>query len=143
MKIIHYIIAALCFFAGIFVFWFVKERYEVYQVNHPEDEYIAYGDFLRIKVLQQGDTIAYKKLKAEMESSGLPHEIIFYSLVMARQYHYDVAAIDICIQLDSLFANYPATKTMGLSRIWETGLPGGSGRESRESRGLMIMSRSE
>ena len=135
MKVIHYIIAVLCYIAGIFVFCFMKEQYEVYQVNHPKDEHIAYGDCLRIKVLRQGDTIAYKNLKAEMKSSGLQHEIIFYSLVMNKQYHYDAAAIDICIQLDSLFANYPATKTMGLSRIWETGLPGGSGRESRESRG--------
>lgn len=117
MKVIHYIIAVLCYIAGIFVFCFMKEQYEVYQVNHPKDEHIAYGDCLRIKVLRQGDTIAYKNLKAEMKSSGLQHEIIFYSLVMNKQYHYDAAAIDICTQLDSLFSNYPATKTWGLSRI--------------------------
>ena len=117
MKVIHYIIAVLCYIAGIFVFWYMKEQCEVYQLNHPKDEYVAYGDCLRIKVLQQGDTIAYIKLKAEMKSSGLPHEIIFYSLVMNKQYHYDAAAIDICTQVDSLFSNYPATKTWGLSRI--------------------------
>lgn len=119
MKIIHYIIAVLCFIAGIFVFWFMKEQYEIYQVNHPEDEHIAYGDCLRIKVLQQGDTIAYKKLKAEMESSGLPHEIIFYSLVMNKQYHYDAATFDICTQLDSLFSNYPATKTRWIRGLFD------------------------
>jgi hypothetical protein len=66
-----------------------------YQLSHPTAEELSYEDSLKVKVLQSGDTIAYNNLKDFMKKEGFPYKIWFYSIVMAKQYHYIPASYDV------------------------------------------------
>ncbi len=93
--IIHIIIAILCFAAGLFTCVMCNDMFLSYQLSHPTAEELCYEDSLKVKVLQSGDTIAYYKLKETMKKKGFPHKIWFYSIVMAKQYHYSPASFDV------------------------------------------------
>ena len=67
-----------------------------YQLDQPTSEELSYEDSLKVKVLQSGDTIAYNNLKKIMKEEEFPYKIWFYSIVMAKQYHYLPASYDVC-----------------------------------------------
>ena len=89
------LMAVLCFVAGVFVSGYVKQRIIDNQLSRPIINEQNLKDSLKIRVLQDGDSIAYKELKDVMRDEGLPHKILFYSMVMARQYHYSPASYDV------------------------------------------------
>ncbi len=93
--IVHVIIAILCFSVGLFASVILKDNY----ISHPPVNPFFVGfdckDSLKVRVLQTGDTVAYKKLKDIMLKEGFPHRIWFYSMVMAKQYHYSLASYDV------------------------------------------------
>ena len=94
--IIHTIIAILCFTVGLFTCVMCNDIFLSYQQNHPTAEELSYEDSLKVKVLQNGDTIAYNNLKKLMAEKEFPYKIWFYSIVMAKQYHYIPASNDVC-----------------------------------------------
>lgn len=93
--IIRTIIAVLCFIVGLFACGVCKDEWFSLQLSHPTKEELSFEDSLRVKVLQAGDTIAYYKLKEVMKEKGSPYKIWFYSIVMAKQYHYLPASCDV------------------------------------------------
>ena len=94
--IIRIIIAVLCFIVGLFACGICKDKLLSFQLGRPTTEKLSFEDSLKVKVLQTGDTIAYCKLKETMKKEGFPHKIWFYSIVMAKQYHYLPASYDVC-----------------------------------------------
>ena len=94
--IIHTIIAILCFTVGLFTCVMCNDIFLSYQLSHPTAEELSYEDSLKVKVLQNGDTIAYNILKKLMAEKEFPYKIWFYSIVMAKQYHYIPASNDVC-----------------------------------------------
>ena len=93
--IIRFIIAVLCFTVGVFTCVMCNDMFLSYQLSHPTAEELSYEDSLKVKVLQSGDTIAYNNLKDFMKKEGFPYKIWFYSIVMAKQYHYIPASYDV------------------------------------------------
>jgi len=63
-------------------------------------------DNLKVKILQYGDTTAYYEMKKMLHSQNLSHEMWFYSIIMANQYHYPPANNDVNEILKSLYKNY-------------------------------------
>lgn len=98
--IVRIIIAILCFAMGLFACIIYKNKLYNHHSNSPTIAEISDKDSLKIKVLQAGDTIAYNKLKEVMQKEGFPHRIWFYSIVMAKQFHYSPASYDVykCIK---------------------------------------------
>lgn len=68
-----------------------------YHLNHE--------DSLRLRIISTGDVISYLELKDTFEKSMFPHEILFYSVVMAKQYGYKPAYGHFCSQLKSFYDN--------------------------------------
>lgn len=101
---VHIIIAILCFTVGLFTCVMGNDIYLSYQQNHPIAEELSYEDSLKVKVLQCGDTIAYNNLKGIMTEKGFPHKIWFYSIVMAKQYHYTPASYDVRKDIDYVYS---------------------------------------
>lgn len=93
-------------FAGMLLSIFIKELYISCSISNPVAEELSYNDSLRIKILQSGDTIAYANIKKVMKSEGFPHECLFYSIVMARQYHYLPAYNDVAEILKQLYQKH-------------------------------------
>ena len=73
-------------------------------------EQLPYEDSLEIKTLQYGDTIAYNNLKKLKMSKELLQECWFYSIIMAKQYHYLPAYEDV---YDILHVLYDSHKSLG------------------------------
>jgi hypothetical protein len=73
-------------------------------------EQLPYEDSLEIKTLQYGDTIAYNNLKKLKMSKDLLQECWFYSIIMAKQYHYLPAYEDV---YDILHVLYDSHKSLG------------------------------
>lgn len=94
--IIQIIIAVLCFMMGLFACGICKDKLLYYQISQPTTIELCFKDSLKVKVLQTGDTISYHNLKEMMKEEGFPHKILFYSIVMAKQYHYLPASSDVC-----------------------------------------------
>ena len=101
--IIRTIIAVLCFIVGLFACGVCKDEWFSIQLSHPTKEELSFEDSLRVKVLQAGDTIAYYKLKEVMKEKGSPYKIWFYSIVMAKQYHYFPATYDACSNINYVY----------------------------------------
>ena len=93
--IVHIIIAILCFTIGLFACVVFKTKLISPPPANPLFVGLDYKDSLKVRVLQAGDTIAYKKLKEVMSEEGFPHRIWFYSMVMTKQYHYSLASYDV------------------------------------------------
>jgi len=74
------------------------------------NEQLPYEDSLEIKVLQYGDTIAYNNLKKLKMSKDLLQECWFYSIIMAKQYHYLPAYEDV---YNILHVLYDSHKSLG------------------------------
>ena len=102
--IVHIIIAILCFTVGLFTCVMCNDEFLSYQLSHPTAEELSYEDSLKVKVLQCGDTIAYNNLKGIMAEKGAPHKIWFYSIVMAKQYHYTPASYDVRKNIDYVYS---------------------------------------
>ena len=101
--IIRIIIAFFCFVTGLIACGICKDKLLSYQLTFPTTEELSYKDSLKVKVLQTGDTIAYNNLKAIMREEGFPHKIWFYSIVMAKQYHYIPASYDVCRNINYVY----------------------------------------
>ena len=101
--IIHTIIAIRCFTVGLFTCVMCNDIFLSYQQNHPTAEELSYEDSLKVKVLQSGDTIAYNNLKKIMKEEEFPYKIWFYSIVMAKQYHYLPASYDVCSNINYVY----------------------------------------
>lgn len=101
--IIHTIIAILCFTVGLFTCVMCNDIFLSYQLSHPTAEELSYEDSLKVKVLQSGDTIAYNNLKLFLKGEKNPYKIWFYSIVMAKQYHYIPASYDVCSNINYVY----------------------------------------
>lgn len=93
--IIRIVIAILCFVIGLFACELCKKKLFFSQLNHPTKKELSSEDSLKVKILQTGDTIAYTKLKEAMKEEGFPYKIWFYSIIMAKQYHFLPASYDV------------------------------------------------
>ena len=102
--IIHTIIAILCFTVGLFTCVMCNDIFLSYQLSHPTAEELSYEDSLKVKVLQNGDTIAYNNLKKLMAEKEFPYKIWFYSIVMAKQYYYAPASYDVHKNIDYVYS---------------------------------------
>ena len=102
--IIHTIIAILCFTVGLFTCVMCNDIFLSYQLSHPTAEELSYEDSLKVKVLQNGDTIAYNNLKKLMAEKEFPYKIWFYSIVMAKQYYYTPASYDVHKNIDYVYS---------------------------------------
>lgn len=68
-------------------------------------DHLSHEDSLRLRIISTGDVISYLELKDTIEKSKFPHEILFYSVVMAKQYGYKPAYGHFCSQLKSFYDN--------------------------------------
>lgn len=67
--------------------------------------HLSHEDSLRLRIIITGDVNSYLELKDTIEKSMFPHEILFYSVVMAKQYGYKPAYGHFCSQLKSFYDN--------------------------------------
>lgn len=67
--------------------------------------HLSHEDSLRLRIIITGDVNSYLELKDTIEKSMFPHEIVFYSVVMAKQYGYKPAYGHFCSQLKSFYDN--------------------------------------
>ncbi len=93
-------------FTGFLFCLYLNNLYISYKVAHPESNVLSYQDSLKVKVLQYGDTIAYQEMKTILQSQNLSHEIWFYSIVMAKQFHYTPANNDVYETLMTLYEHH-------------------------------------
>lgn len=76
-------------------------------IQIQEEIPLAYEDSLRLKVLSKGDTDSYLNLRDYFYDTKYPNELLFYSLVMAKQYNYRPAYDDFCKNLKAFYDNHP------------------------------------
>ncbi len=102
------LVAVLCVGGGITmrgVIEILKEPEEFEEIP------LCHADSLRLKVIHIGDVQSYLELKDSFASSPFPHELLFYSIVMAKQYGYKPAYSDASKSLKA-FYSYPNMQPM-------------------------------
>ncbi len=105
-RIVNVVISITLAFTGFILCLYLNDLYMSYQASNSVDEGLNHQDSLKVKVLQYGDTIAYQEMKNALHSQNLSHEMWFYSIVMAKQYHYPQANNDVCEILNSLYKDH-------------------------------------
>lgn len=118
IKLIKYIkrllLVLLYLSLGLFIRYWVEEYKRVEELSESEkneESALCLADSLRLKVISSGDVQSYLDLRDSFESSQFPHEILFYSIVMAKQYGYMPAYGDASMSLKN-FYNYPNMRPM-------------------------------
>ena len=118
IKLIKYLkrslLILLCLSLGLFIRYWVEEYKRIggrSESEQNEESTLCHADSLRLKVISIGDVQSYLELRDSFESSQFPHEILFYSIVMAKQYGYMPAYGDASMSLKN-FYNYPNMRPM-------------------------------
>ena len=104
----------LCLSLGIFIRYWIEEYKlikEQSELEKDEEPALCHSDSLRLKVISVGDVKSYIELRDSFEYSPFPHELLFYSIVMAKQYGYLPAYRDASKSLKT-FYNYPSMRPM-------------------------------
>lgn len=113
-NLIHGLLAFICFCLGIVISGCLKEMYISHQMSCLIDDGLSYDDSLRYLILQTGDTVAYQKLKKQKQDDGLPQEIWFYSIVMAKKHQYPSAYFDVYYLIKNLYDTHPNWGTIDI-----------------------------
>lgn len=100
--------AITCVFVGLTLRAFFETLKEPKDL---EETPLCHGDSLRINVISIGDVQSYIELRDSFESSPFSHELLFYSIVMAKQYGYKPAYCDASKSLKT-FYNHPKMRPM-------------------------------
>jgi len=102
----------LCLCIGVFVRYWIEEYKRTGELCEPENnESLCHADSLRLKVISIGDLQSYLELRDSFTFSAFPHELLFYSIVMAKQYGYKPAYSDASKSLKA-FYSYPNMQPM-------------------------------
>lgn len=108
-KIILYtLLSIVCIIIGALFRFYIENAKEPEMF---EEIPLCHADSLRLKAISTGDIHSYLELRDSFESSKFPHEVLFYAMVMAKQYGYQPAYQDVCKALKSFYDN-PKTKPM-------------------------------
>jgi len=111
-RIIRYILSAILAVLFVFIGILLREYIEASKEPEVLEEIpLCHADSLRLKVISIGDVQSYLELRDSFEFSKFPHEILFYSIVMAMQYGYIPAYCDASKSLKT-FYNYPNMRPM-------------------------------
>ena len=89
-----------CLFVGAVLRFFYEESKapEVFEV-----EPLCHLDSLKVKVISKGDISSYIELRDSFIASKFPDELLFYSIVMAKQYGYKPANEHTCQHFKSFY----------------------------------------
>lgn len=79
------------------------------------DAYYSYGavdgEGIDSKILVNGDVEAYRRLQKTL--SQRPEQLLFYSMVMAKQHGYEPAGEDVCNIINEWYDSHPAMGPKG------------------------------
>lgn len=79
------------------------------------DAYYSYGSVdgegIDSKILVNGDVEAYRRLQKTL--SQRPEQLLFYSMVMAKQHGYEPAGEDVCNIINEWYDSHPALGPKG------------------------------